>query len=820
MKLYETFQDGGYHTTLMTSFCVEFDAFESIVLNRLRSAGCRNIMLVCDADMLALTLSGGSNNPKHAGSGYLVARASSKGVFHPKVIVQIGRKRGRLIVASANTTASGLAGNLEIAAAVECGSEDSGARRLVLAGWRYALSFLDGRQTATSDKVRWTRDRCPWLEGDAAGDEMVDLADGTKAAFVTSGGTTGIAAKFAGLVEAGRPIDRLAIVSPYWDDELAGLDALRSMLQPKKTVLLIDADRKAFPVDALPSGNSEIQLSDLKNFDPKLLPEKNARFIHAKVIVATVGKTDHVLAGSANCTFAALGNANARGINEEACLYRRLPAGKVFDDLGLTSLLEKDRALAISTVPKPVKEDELPLEEVAENDSGVFEVMYDTLHWWPPAGKTIVRAFDQGTARLELLDSRGEVQSTEIDPLAPSDDERRFRLGASAEHPSFARFRRQDGTHTCLAIVSHVNEMRAQTRDPLTTQAERAVRELQYDDDEGLWLLDVIQTLAAPPTKDTSVILQPPKRKRVNDAPAGSGPTMLSYEAFMKGRRREIKKSEAERNALADSSTSFVRAALNRLLLLDSAPPADLTEDTEEQETIIALGRGDETADASTGIEEGFEPEKPNTPTPGPAAERKKRLSDVKSIVSAVDAFTTSLRAGQEDLTEVDMLRLRAMLMIVTVAGWPGPEASPLYKPSLIQVLPCHDQAQTETWPRLIGRILAAMYQGPNAAIRRLKLDLSQERIPDDLLEAMACSYWTAKAAVAAAASNPGCRKLVPHLASLPGVIASIHGLSPEELAAPAYGDVIIGLDRRFAERLRIPPLAVHTATGRIVETA
>jgi len=46
MKLYEAFQETGFHTTIMTTFCVEFDAFESIVLSRLRGAECRNVMLV------------------------------------------------------------------------------------------------------------------------------------------------------------------------------------------------------------------------------------------------------------------------------------------------------------------------------------------------------------------------------------------------------------------------------------------------------------------------------------------------------------------------------------------------------------------------------------------------------------------------------------------------------------------------------------------------------------------------------------------------------------------------------------------------------
>lgn len=59
------------------------------------------------------------------------------------------------------------------------------------------------------------------------------------------------------------------------------------------------------------------------------------------------------------------------------------------------------------------------------------------------------------------------------------------------------------------------------------------------------------------------------------------------------------------------------------------------------------------------------------------------------------------------------MLRLRAMLMIIVVAGWPGP-GDPAYKPSLAQVLPCHHPMQGETWPRQIGRVLLAVFTGVN----------------------------------------------------------------------------------------------------------
>ena len=42
MKLYEALGDRGFHTTIMTTFSVDFDAYENIVLPRLRGAGSYN----------------------------------------------------------------------------------------------------------------------------------------------------------------------------------------------------------------------------------------------------------------------------------------------------------------------------------------------------------------------------------------------------------------------------------------------------------------------------------------------------------------------------------------------------------------------------------------------------------------------------------------------------------------------------------------------------------------------------------------------------------------------------------------------------------
>src|SRR5262249_52547192 len=156
---------------------------------------------------------------------------------------------------------------------------------------------------------------------------------------------------------------------------------MRSLLRPRKTVLLIDAKRKAFPADAL-SAKDEVQVSDLQALGPSLLPTNNSRFVHAKMIVATVGGMDHILFGSANSTLAALGDARHPGINEEACLYRRLPAGKVFEALSLRPLLAKSGAIDIKDIPSMEHQEQLPLAEMKARDPGTFELAYEDLCWW------------------------------------------------------------------------------------------------------------------------------------------------------------------------------------------------------------------------------------------------------------------------------------------------------------------------------------------------------------------------------------------------------------------------------------------------------
>ncbi len=510
MILYETLGDRGYHTAILTTFAIDFDAFETLALNRLRGAWCRNVIAIADAGMVGLALERPAANPRVAGVRYLLAKAVSRGagVFHPKLVLQIGRERGRMIVASANATAAGLAGNLEVACTVECDATDSGEQRLVAAGWRYVLEFLDARQQTVADKMNWARERTPWLARAVPADGAVQLSDGTHAAFLCAGENRGIANQFAALV-GGEPITQLVVLSPYWDHDLGSVEALSRALAPSEIVAIVDTEQALFPGVAL-KGTDGMRVAQLRGFDLKRFPDHNNRFVHAKLLIATSSEADHVLAGSANCTAAALADRSGGGANEEACLYRRLPSGFILENLGLSSVASGE-GLDPAIIPPFQQDEPIPLWDASARNPGAFERVYERIVWWPPSA-ALSHAVATGDAELEILDRSRQPISFLLEPVPAGwsgDKPRWLRPEPDAPQSVYGRLCFSDGSVTGLAIVASVELLRSETREQLGPRAERAAALLDVETEEGLWLLEALNALEEPPVGTNSA--EPPQ---------------------------------------------------------------------------------------------------------------------------------------------------------------------------------------------------------------------------------------------------------------------------------------------------------------------
>ncbi|MCY4559687.1 MAG: hypothetical protein OXF79_25635 [Chloroflexi bacterium] len=804
MRLYEQFAEKSFHTSVAATFGIDFDAYESIVLPRLRGAGCRNNIVIPDSRMLTHALEGASALPKHAGQLYTVNGASAQGVFHPKLFLQFGRRGGRLIVSSANLTASGLAGNLELVGALACEETDTGEQQLIAQAWDYVSRLIDDRQQGTTGQRDWMLARTPWLQRATSASGPIGLADGTLAALLTTDGPAGIGVRFAEMVQG--PVRRLIVISPYWDMNLAALKLLVGRLNPAEISVLLDPDCKVFPKHAL-SGLPPLRLHSLGDF-------RKGRFIHAKAIIAQTANADHVLIGSANCTKHALGADGFAPTNEEVCLYRRLLPNTLPDALGIDELLDDGPEIDADSLDEPEFDDELPLEELARMSPGQFECRIDTLIWYPPANAQPLNC------EIELVDQQKRVIPCNLSPMAGSGKRAlQYEISETSERPAFARIVHHDGTKSPVAVVTLIDRIRAVVRETRSRQVENAFRGLDHETEASLALLEVMDVLEKLETqedtgRDPHSI---PKKRRPESNESDDGHyRVLSYEEFLAGRRLRTAVTYVTDNSLAGSDASMVRGFLNRIVGL--AADVDHHDDDDDGYALkTAFDMGDETADAeaavSAGEEFGTEKDPKRNQQQADLERRRKaaRKATKDQLVKATLLYIDRIKARRESsaLDNYDVLRLRALLMILCAAAMPcSPSGGGKHDDrSRLSVLA--PEKDPHSWPNLMGKLIFALFGGTSPAFRNLCVSNEHDQIPDDFIECWATCYWCIQACLVAPLCQPEHARLERFLNPLLEKVCRFTLPTKEELIGNNVITLMEGMSVHHAGRLGIPPEAV-----------
>lgn len=809
MKLYERFADKEFHSSVITTFGIDFEAYENIVLPRLRGAGCRNNIVLADSRMLTHALGGASALPRHAGRLYNVNGISAAGVFHPKLILQAGRRRGRLIVSSANMTAPGLAGNLELAGMIACDEVDSGEQRLVATAWQYLLHQCESNQQGLSAQLEWMLARAPWLDRATPAAGPVDLADGTAAALLTTGDEVGIGRRFVGLI--GEPVTRLIVISPYWDMELAALEYLVQRLVPQEIALMLDRSCTAIPAAAL-DRLQNVRLYDRSEFH-------KGRFIHAKMIVAQTASADHILFGSANCTTPALGLHRIAGSNEEACLYRRLAAGSVPEVLGLSALLAPEREIDPGSLPEFALDEKLPLNELALQNPGKFECNVDTLSWRPSA------ACDPSASEIILLDTQGRQMLCQLTPLPGEAKTQRFRISDSQDRPAFARVRHGDGTVSAPAIITLIDHLRMVVRETSSGEVDKALRRLNDETEASLLLMDVLNVLERMEQGERKLnepLFIPKTTKHKEEAAPQY--RKLSYEEFIAARRPRSA-VQLPHSSLAGSEISVVRKFLNGIVGLAGYPDDDDRRDDDVPTNAFNLG--DETGDAQAALSAGeeFDTDEMRRKEEESRAEIERRRAAAarqatkSQIVGAADAFRQRIGKRKADgaLDNQDIFRLRALLMVICTAGQPAGKDgdSP---PTRLRVLPA--EGNQDSWPLVLGRPLFDIFGSKQPAIRHFYLSAEHDQIPDDIVECWATCYWCLQACLTAPLSTPERERIVRFLRPLAGLAYRLTLPTSKELLGEDVMNVIYAMNKSYCVRLGLDPAAIeagHRDTVRVL---
>ncbi len=258
--------------------------------------------------------------------------------FHPKALLLSGPKKAMLTIGSGNLTFGGWRENGEVW--VRYDTEGDGRSRIV-AFQQYLDDCLD--LVALSDSIR--------VEISEAFDPMSkEWAIGMpepEGLLGRAGKGESLIAQIRALVD--RQPDRLYVCAPYFDPEGEALRTLISELSPKQTTLLVQSSKTNLLASVAAELESDCELRSASfRHSQQLAGESHSReaFLHAKFFGVEVDGMVTVLAGSANCSRAALTIPGAGG-NAELVVVHRCSRDE-FENAYLSELLLSDDPIEFS----------------------------------------------------------------------------------------------------------------------------------------------------------------------------------------------------------------------------------------------------------------------------------------------------------------------------------------------------------------------------------------------------------------------------------------------------------------------------------------
>lgn len=293
-----------------------------------------NRIVLADQHQLALFL--GSQPPlRRLNRSYVASPVRSPHAHHPKYVMLVGPKEGRLFVGSGNLSIGGYAGPGECFTAHEWHADDvdgnpspfGAVRELieatVTAGWVDAV---------TQERLRDIFKAAPWVPASGGADSPVvhNQARSLLDQLVERVGD----AKVLEVVAA----------APFHDRSADAVNQIVQRLEPKRFRLLVQEGMTRLDVGALGSVLSTVQhVEILEASAPHPYPSV---LLHAKLVLVRTETADILLQGSANLSRVALCEFGSNGNVEIGNLLRGAPGE--FDGL-LESLDLETRSEGLST---------------------------------------------------------------------------------------------------------------------------------------------------------------------------------------------------------------------------------------------------------------------------------------------------------------------------------------------------------------------------------------------------------------------------------------------------------------------------------------
>lgn len=773
MRYDQALRGTGYHTALLTTFSFDPTVFENVVLVGMRGRGCRNIAVVADRSMVNQTLSEIAPAPR-AGTAYHLAKRSVSGAFHPKIVLQLGQKEGRLMIGSANLTGAGLVGNLEIISTILVSEEDRTAAPILAEALRYFESHTDKNDMAMRDVLSRARGRTPWLADIEPRAEVVFGEE--RVAFLTEGESAGVGERFREFV-GDDVIQQLIVVSPYADSTLEGFSRLRSLFGMPHTSFVVDPHEHDFTAETFGAQAG----ASLHSSRPHECGGE--RPLHAKMIVACGARADYVLAGSANASQPGLFSRFGSVGNAEAGIVRTEPPGTAIDRLKLRDCLTTTMPLSELSLRRragPGAE----IERTAPLDGGDFWIEHGFIFWRPPTGRL------PADCVLRLTDGAG-VEIVLALPVAQGD-----RWSVVLESDANAAMLRTavvifpDGSESAPVPIAALNQLQRNASPPISGAAGRVLADLEsrsdIDDEDYERAMKLLALLRPDETRKRDITR---KTDATEEADEGK---VLPEEQF-----GEIAETPEGRQSLKTGPISEMRRLVNAFLGLGTifgADDDDLDPLAAHIKNANTSDRGTSTEDGTTesndarndgGSEEHFKKEQPKP------AKHKESMAAVSAradkLVGHVDETCRALARPDLDPLNLEIaIRIHLLINVFLSRCAPVGEKASAKHPILAAELP-------RSWIRILGRLIIAL----EAPLRRVGSAPSLAEPDEECVEALATIIFCAGLLLDAARTAKMPRAVV---AQLEGVNASL---------ARSTGTILAGKPAaEAAVRQKLPILA------------
>ena len=290
ISIYEVLKDRKFETSLITTYNVYFPFYEDVILRRLVAGGASHNVLLMDKGQLAECLRTPSLRPRKAGYEYTLIPMDFGGAFHPKIALFGERRKGMLFVGSHNMTISGFGINRELTTRISISAKDKSGVADARKAYKGILKCLSSQADLPSqclEALQSITQFAPWLKG-GGNDEGQDLQF-----FMTEPDGKSL---WEGIREAlPEKIQRISLLSPFFDSKLTFLSSIASELQVEEIFVGIDPET----VDI----SKQDQLSGKIRFVDASQIYKNAGYLHAKAYMLEDYSGGHwFISGSANAS--------------------------------------------------------------------------------------------------------------------------------------------------------------------------------------------------------------------------------------------------------------------------------------------------------------------------------------------------------------------------------------------------------------------------------------------------------------------------------------------------------------------------------------